>query len=148
MTKREGALGGTDDTVAAADSGRTPLALDRTAAPGASPAAAVAPTSLTGRDPERYADRLLVSEGGMGRIVSVLDRQLGRRVALKELRLDTADLRARFEREALLTARLEHPSIVSVHEAGRWPSGEPFYAMRLVAGRALDDVIAEATTRD
>src|SRR5439155_14543670 len=47
-----------------------------------------------------------------------------------------------------LTARLEHPSIVAVHEAGRWPSGEPFYAMRLVRGRSLDRVLASATTRE
>ena len=42
--------------------------------------------------------------------------------------------RRRFEREARITARLEHPGIVGVHEAGRWPDGEPFYAMRLVRG--------------
>ena len=53
---------------------------------------------------------------------------------------------ARFVREALLTARLQHPSIVPVYEAGRWPTGEPFYAMKLVAGRSLAEVIAEAKT--
>ncbi len=50
-------------------------------------------------------------------------------------------LRGRFEREARLTARLEHPAIVGVHEAGRWPDGEPFYAMRLVHGTPLDEEI-------
>jgi eukaryotic-like serine/threonine-protein kinase len=39
-------------------------------------------------------------------------------------------------REALLTARLQHPSIVPVYEAGRWPTGEPFYAMKLVSVRS------------
>ena len=47
-------------------------------------------------------------------------------------------------REALLTARLQHPAIVPVYQAGRWPSGEPFYAMKLVSGRPLDRAIAEA----
>ena len=42
--------------------------------------------------------------------------------------------RARFEREARITARLQHPAIVRVYEAGRWPTGEPFYAMKLVVG--------------
>jgi tetratricopeptide (TPR) repeat protein len=96
-------------------------------------------------DPAHYADRVALTQGGMGRIVSARDRRLGRRVALKELRDNRPSLRARFEREALLTARLEHPSIVSLHEAGRWPSGAPFYAMRLVSGRSLDRVIAETT---
>src|SRR6185436_12850101 len=37
---------------------------------------------------------------------------------------------------------------VPVHEAGRWPDGTPFYAMKLVAGRPLRDLIAERTTVD
>ena len=42
----------------------------------------------------------------------------------------------RFQREALITARLQHPGIVPVYEAGRWPTGEPFFAMKLVVGPA------------
>ena len=53
---------------------------------------------------------------------------------------------ARFEREARITARLAHPAIVAIHEAGRWPSGEPFFAMKLVAGTSLDKRIAETKT--
>ena len=56
------------------------------------------------------------------------------------------DLIARFVREAMVTANLQHPAIVPVYEVGRWPSGEPFYAMKLVRGRALDALIVEATT--
>jgi ABC-type transport system substrate-binding protein len=97
-------------------------------------------------DPAHYQDRREITHGGMGRIVSARDVRLDRTVALKELRVQSPELRARFEREALLTARLQHPSIVSIHEAGRWPSGEPFYAMKLVPGRPLDQVIADAGT--
>ncbi len=93
-------------------------------------------------DPSLYVDRVEMTRGGMGRILSAHDRRLKRSIAIKELRVQTPELRARFEREALLTARLQHPSIVSIHEAGRWPSGEPFYAMKLVPGRPLDQVIA------
>ena len=50
---------------------------------------------------------------------------------------------ARFVREALITARLEHPGIVPVHEAGRWPNGDPYYVMKLVEGRTLKELIAE-----
>src|SRR3954470_11906539 len=97
-------------------------------------------------DPSCYVDRIEIARGGMGRISRARDLRLDRIVALKELWVDQKDTRARLAREALLTARLSHPSIVSVHEAGRWPSGMPFYAMKLVPGRSLDRVIAERTT--
>jgi len=80
----------------------------------------------------------------MGVITLAQDRRLGRQVAIKELLTSTPSLRARFEREALLTARLEHPAIVTVHEAGRWPSGEPFYAMRIVRGESLNKILSRA----
>ena len=66
-------------------------------------------------------------------------------VALKELLDPAGEQIGRFQREALITARLQHPGIVPVYEAGRWPIGEPFFAMKLVSGRPLDKVIAEAT---
>ena len=47
----------------------------------------------------------------------------------------------RFEREALITARLQHPSIVRVYEAGVLGDGRAFYAMERVRGRSLDVVI-------
>ncbi|HEY6176463.1 MAG TPA: serine/threonine-protein kinase, partial [Kofleriaceae bacterium] len=77
-------------------------------------------------------------------MLRALDKQLGRDVAIKELldRGNTAELR--FHREALITARLEHPGIVPVHEAGRWADGTSFYAMKLVAGRPLKEVIGDA----
>ena len=46
----------------------------------------------------------------------------------------------------MITARLEHPGIVPVHEAGRWPDGTPFYAMKLVQGRPLRELIAACKT--
>ena len=87
-----------------------------------------------------------IARGGMGRIVAAEDHRLGRQVALKELLDPHSDQLGRFQREALITARLQHPGIVPVYEAGRWPSGEPFFAMKLVSGRPLDRVIAEART--
>ena len=85
-----------------------------------------------------------IGRGGMGRVVLARDARLGRAVAIKEL-LDRR-LHPRFEREARLTARLQHPAIVAIHEAGRWPGGEPFYVMKYVAGRPLHEAIAQATT--
>lgn len=93
---------------------------------------------------ERYGLVREVARGGMGRVLEVLDRRLGRTAALKELLPGSPGDEERFVREALLTAKLEHPSIVPVHEAGRWPSGEPFYVMKLVRGRPLDRLIEDA----
>jgi serine/threonine protein kinase/WD40 repeat protein len=100
------------------------------------------------RDPERYHIIGEHGRGGLGRVSRAHDRELGRDVAIKELiSRDHVD-EVRFLREALITARLEHPGIVPVHEAGRWPDGTPFYAMKLVSGRSLRDLIAECTTSD
>jgi serine/threonine protein kinase len=87
-----------------------------------------------------------IARGGMGRIVAAEDRRLGRPVALKELLDPTGEQVTRFQREALITARLQHPGIVPVYEAGVWPTGEPFFAMKLVSGRPLDKVIADTTS--
>jgi WD40 repeat protein len=89
-----------------------------------------------------------VGRGGLGRIVRARDTRTGRMVAIKEMRVESADAAARFVREALVTANLQHPAIVPVYEVGRWPSGQPFYAMKLVTGRPLTLVIGDATGLD
>jgi Flp pilus assembly protein TadD/tRNA A-37 threonylcarbamoyl transferase component Bud32 len=82
-------------------------------------------------------------EGGMGRVWQVQDDQLGRRVALKEMREETRDvpaLRRRFLIEAQITAQLEHPGIVPVYELRKTEDGSgPFYTMRFVEGRTLSE---------
>jgi len=97
-------------------------------------------------DPARYTIAGELAHGGIGRILRARDVQLDRPVAIKEMLSPVREAEARFVAEALVTARLQHPSIVPVYEAGRWPGGEPFYAMKLVSGRSLADVIAERTT--
>ncbi|MEO7731323.1 MAG: protein kinase [Kofleriaceae bacterium] len=100
------------------------------------------------RDPGRYDVLGEHGRGGLGRVSRVYDKDLGRDIAIKELlsRGHINDLR--FMREAMITARLEHPGIVPVYEAGRWPDGTPFYAMKLVSGRPLRALIAERKTVD
>src|SRR5215813_688201 len=95
---------------------------------------------------DTYANPEEFARGGIGRILRATDRSMGRVVAIKELLPGREYASKRFIREALVTGRLEHPSIVPVYEAGRWPSGDPFYTMKLVSGRPLDRVIAEART--
>jgi len=105
------------------------------------------PASFQHRDRDRYEIIVEHGRGGLGRVYRARDKELARDVALKELlREPNQGGEARFLREAMLTARLEHPGIVPVHEAGRWPDGTPFYAMKLVAGRPLAKLIAEAKT--
>jgi WD40 repeat protein len=99
-------------------------------------------------DPERYHLHRERARGGLGRILEVRDLRLGRTVALKEMLRNSEAAYARFVREAMITARLEHPGIVPVHDLGRWPSGQPFYAMKLVSGRTLHDVIAATPAFD
>ncbi|HEY1817954.1 MAG TPA: protein kinase [Kofleriaceae bacterium] len=94
-------------------------------------------------DPERYKQIAEHARGGLGRIVRAVDRRLGRTVAVKELLRRDDSHEARFMREALITARLEHPGIVPVHEAGRWPNGDPYYVMKLVEGRTLKELMAQ-----
>ena len=159
--QRAGALGA-DDTVdvigpSSAPGGAAPRAVNGAEPPReghASSGAATLPayeavtvprpdlTTLVTVDPTHYVRGGPVARGGMGRIVAARDRRLGRIVAIKELLPGRSDARERFELEARITARLQHPSIVSVLEAGTWPDGEPFYAMTLIAGRPLDQEVA------
>lgn len=102
--------------------------------------------SLPSVDPASYALGLEVARGGMGRILAARDLRVGRPVAVKELLGNSRELAARFEREARVTARLQHPGIVPIYEIGRWPDGTPFYTMRMVDGRTLREAIDAAPT--
>ncbi len=84
--------------------------------------------------------------GGLGRILRARDRRTGRIVAIKEMLHGTPDAAARFAREAMVTANLQHPAIVPVYEVGSWPNGQPFYAMKLVSGHSLEQAIRDART--
>ena len=94
-------------------------------------------------DPARYAIQEEIGRGGQGRVLLAQDLRLRRPVAIKEMLHTSAESVARFVREAMITAHLEHPGIVPVHEAGRWTTGELFYTMKRVTGRPLDEIIAD-----
>ena len=86
-----------------------------------------APPPAAGND--RYVLEREIGSGGMGRVFAARDLRLSRPVAIKMLRVRDAALAARFEREVRLAARLQHPGVVPVYDAGFWPSGEPFLVM-------------------
>jgi serine/threonine protein kinase len=99
---------------------------------------------LTG---SRYELVEKIGQGGMGSVFLVRDRELDRPVALKVLNAPPGDAAAaaRMMTEARIIARLEHPSIVPVHDCGFLPDGRFYYAMKLVRGKRLDESVSPTT---
>lgn len=94
---------------------------------------------------ERYGQAELIAVGGMKRIFKVLDRHGNRHVAMARLHEDASELLFDpFIREARLTALLEHPNIISIHDVGVDQEGQPYFTMDLKAGDGLDVVLQKA----
>src|SRR5688572_475104 len=92
----------------------------------------------------RYVVENEIARGAHGRVVRARDLELRRVVAIKELLPEASHARARFEREAMLGARLQHPSIIPVYDTGCWPGDVPFISMKLVTGQSLQKRLADA----
>lgn len=92
-----------------------------------------------GSVPPAYELVELIGRGGMGEVMAVHDRRIGRDVAIKRMRESAPDddTIARFLREARIQARLDHPAIVPVYEVGADPAGLPFFTMKRLAGTTL-----------
>jgi serine/threonine protein kinase len=90
-----------------------------------------------------------IGRGGMGTVYLAEDSHLDRQVALKVLHMvDTSgEAASRLRKEARILARLEHPGIVPVHDAGVLPDGRVYYAMKLVQGDRLDHYRRSSTTQ-
>ncbi len=91
----------------------------------------------------------LIGAGGMGEVYLAEQERPRRRVAIKVLRpaLVSDDVRRRFELEAELLARLRHPGIAHVYDAGTTSTAtgsRPWFAMELVEGRPIDEHAAHA----
>ncbi|MEU4120579.1 serine/threonine-protein kinase [Kitasatospora sp. NPDC028055] len=98
----------------------------------------------------RYRLVRQLGQGGMGQVWQAQDEMLDRPVAVKVISVLTGggsrgdEARARFLREARLTARLQHPNIVTIHDLGDHGEGEdrvPFLVMELVRGEGLDTLM-------
>ncbi len=77
-----------------------------------------------------------LGRGGMAVVYLAVQLSLDREVAIKVMALEAsvdAERAERFEREARIIARLEHPSIVGIHEVGRTVDGRPYYVMPYLA---------------
>ncbi|HWB79826.1 MAG TPA: tetratricopeptide repeat protein [Nannocystaceae bacterium] len=107
----------------------------------------IGPTSAPPTQLGRYTILHRVGAGGMGVVYAAHDRELGRRVALELIDAGGRDAQqcgARLLREAQAMAKLAHPNVVVVHDAG-CIDGQVFVAMELVEGRTLDAWLADGT---
>lgn len=78
-----------------------------------------------------------IGQGGMGAVYRGRHERLGVERAIKVILRHDPRLIARFQREAAHLARIDHPNVVRIHEAGV-EQGRPFFAMDLLEGRGLD----------
>jgi serine/threonine protein kinase len=91
----------------------------------------------------RYEVERTLGGGGMAVVYLARDTDLGRPVALKVLAenlTDDDELRQRFVREARLAARLSHPNVVRVYDAGE-QDGRPYIVMECVDGESLAELL-------
>ena len=92
----------------------------------------------------RYEISELIGEGGTACVYRAVQQPIGREVAIKVLRAtSTPAAAARFLREVQIVSRLNHPSIVTVHDAGTTPEGEVYLVMELANGRLLAEILEE-----
>jgi serine/threonine-protein kinase len=109
-----------------------------------SSSAAPDPIEIAGR----YEVEKKLGAGAFGTVFKAKDRELGRMVAIKTIRLEglaassvaLEDLVKRFKKEAQVAARLRHPNIVTLYDIGTW-EGMSYISMEFVDGVGLDRVI-------
>ncbi|MCH2176587.1 MAG: serine/threonine-protein kinase [Lentisphaeria bacterium] len=105
-------------------------------------------TSLLNRNPheDQYDVVSEISQGGMGVLYQVFDKNFRRNEAMKvllpEYKYDKALLKS-FLREARITAQLEHPNIIPVHDLGELPGYGVYFTMKKVQGETLNDILNE-----
>lgn len=120
---------------------RTHHAIDETAE------AAEAAERLFGRVIDgRYRILHVLGEGGMGTVFSAEHLKLGSEVALKVIRpglMDQQEIAARFAREAMASARLNHPHVASALDYGTLPDGGAYLVMQLARGRSLTSLLED-----
>jgi tRNA A-37 threonylcarbamoyl transferase component Bud32 len=98
----------------------------------------------------RFVGRSPIGAGGMGIVDLLNDQVLRRDIVVKRCRPRRPDEGIAaysrrlqlFKREAQLTAQLEHPGIVPVHDVGEGPLGEPAFAMKRLEGESLSAIVA------
>ncbi len=103
-----------------------------------------------------WSDRIRAGEevgrGAAGSVLRGMDTKLRRELAIKVTSLPRDQLPAalfgRFVEEAQITAQLEHPNVIPVHDLGVDPEGRPYFSMKLVRGRSLETMLEQRKARD
>ena len=93
----------------------------------------------------RYLIRELLGEGGMGSVYLAEHTHMKKRVALKLLHPEMSDnpeVSARFEREAMAAAHIEHPNVAAATDFGKTEDGAFFLVLEYVEGTSLRDALA------
>lgn len=141
----------TPDDPSIADEVRAMLALDQSEHKFLDhPAIEIDPQSLNDESlPESiasYTPTRILGEGGMGIVYEATQRDTNRRVALKVIRTRSIQdkVRKRFQREAQILAKLNHPGIATIYESGTADDNRtPFVAMELVEGQPIHHFVRE-----
>lgn len=121
-------------------SGELPAAEPESRQPAKGPWLSVPEAS--GLEADRYELVKLLGEGAMGSVYLAHDRRLDRCVALKFIRGGEPRLSSRLQQEARVQARIDHPNICKVFEAGVF-QGKPYIAMQYIPGCSLEQARAE-----
>jgi len=95
---------------------------------------------------ERYRIDAVIGEGAMGKVYAAEHVLMRKRLAVKVLHRELSsvpELVARFEREAMAAANIDHPNIAGATDFGKLPDGAVFLALELVDGRCLRDEVGK-----
>jgi serine/threonine-protein kinase len=129
------------------DEPNAPTALPKGATPrGGTLRPSAKPAALIGSIiSDRYKIERLLGEGGMGAVYQAEHTLMRKRMAIKVLHPEMTRLPevvARFEREAMAAAHIEHPNVVTATDFGKLDDGSFFLALEFVEGKSLRDVLA------
>ncbi|HWZ92920.1 MAG TPA: serine/threonine-protein kinase, partial [Polyangiaceae bacterium] len=90
--------------------------------------------------------------GGMARVLRAVDTKLRRELALKVTLGSRQEMPrehlARFVEEAQITAQLEHPNVMPMHDLGVDPDGHAYFSMKLIRGQSLESIIEKRQAGD
>ena len=135
--------------------GKIPPVLLRDTDSVSEPGPVIRPSSAEIPDPELRSTRLQllgeIARGGMGAVLKGRDADLGRDLAVKillEAHRDKPEMVRRFIEEAQIAGQLQHPGIVPVYELGAFGDRRPYFAMKLVKGHTLAEILASRKSLD
>jgi serine/threonine protein kinase len=95
---------------------------------------------------DRYRIDALIGEGGMGKVYAAEHVLMRKRLAVKVLHRELTsvpEVVARFEREAMAAANIDHPNVAAATDFGKLPDGAVFLVLEYVRGKSLRDEIAK-----